>query len=293
MEHLYDAAKVFRQSFHQWRQPSKVQISKTPEAMALELAHYVRKNFLPGSAAREVYFFIRKTPELTNKLNGWGKHTFEKFCLDNGLRIVKLEFRPKTTIRGDYVFPNLIAGWKIKKINKVWVTDICYIFGNNGILVGYATALIEVYSRLLLGLHFSETMRAIDTSIPVLKQALEMRKEMDLSETVIHSDGGKQYIETNFLKLRDKHKMLSSMAENCYENAFAESFNDTLKNHMLTQFNLNSFKQLKKKEKFIKYAYNHNKPHTGIQRFTPIEYEMHIADLKSCQRTSVEIKVIN
>jgi transposase InsO family protein len=62
---------------------------------------------------------------------------------------------------------------------------------------------------------------------------------------------------------------------------------------MLTQFTLNSFNQLKKQEQFIKYAYNNNKPHSGIKRFTPVEYEKHIADLKSCQRTFVEIKVIS
>jgi hypothetical protein len=230
MEQLYFAAKTFRQAFHQWMQPTQSQVLKTPEAMVIELARYVRKHFLPGSGVREVYFFIRKKPELSNKLIGWGKQKFEKLCLGNGLRVVRLQFKPKTTIRGDYIFPNLIAGWKIKNINKIWVTDICYIYGNQGFLVGYATALIDVYSRFLLGLHFSETMRAIDTSIPVLKQALKIRKGTNLIDTVIHSDGGKQYIESYFLKLRDKHKMRSSMAENCYENAFAESFNDTLKN---------------------------------------------------------------
>ncbi len=293
MEQLYSAAGAFRQAFHQWMHPSEVRTLKTPQAMVLELAWYVRRNFLPGSSAREVYAFIRKTPGLDSKLNGWGKHSFEKMCLDNGLRMVRLRPVPKTTIHGGFVFDNLIAGAKIRGINKIRVSDICYIFGDGGKLVGYATALIDVYGRLLLGLHFSETMRAIDTTIPVLEQALQMRTGVDLSDDIMHSDGGKQYIEGQFLKLLRPQSMRSSMAKNCYENAFAESFNDTLKNHMLTDFTINSFAQLKEQGQFIKYAYNNNKPHTGIGRLTPVEYEKYIANLKSCQRTCVEIKVID
>ena len=65
-----------------------------------------------------------------------------------------------------------------------------------------------------------------------------------------------------------------------------------MKNHILPQFDINSFYQLKKQEKFIKYAYNNYKPHTGIERFTPVDYEQHIKKLKPFQRTNLEIKVI-
>lgn len=292
MEQLYQTAGTFRQAFHQWMQPSSVQILRTPPVMVLDLARKVRRKFLPGSSAREVYAFIRKTPDLDTKLLGWGKHSFEKLCLNNGLRILTLRFRPITTIRGDYVFDNLIAGRIIRDINKIWVCDICYIFSHEGKLVGYAIAIIDVYSRLLLALHFSKTMTAEDTIIPAFKQALKMRKGVDLTDNVFHSDGGRQFIQKHFLKLLKAQNMLSSMAKNCYENAFAEAFNDTLKNHILTEFTINSFSQLKAQEKFIKFAYNNYKPHTGIRRFTPVDYEKHIANLKSCQRTTVEIKVI-
>jgi putative transposase len=292
MEQLYQAANTFRQAFHQWMRPSETQELKTPEDMVIQLARYVRRNFLPGSCSRVLYSFIRKKPELNDKLHGWGRQAFENLCLNSGLRIVSIRFKPKTTFRGDYIFPNRIEGLKIKDINNIWVTDICYIFGDQGKLIGYATTLIDVYSRFLLGLHFSKTMTAEDTSIPVLKQALKIRKGVDLEGCFIHSDGGKQFIAAGFLKLRDSKNMCSSMARNCYENAFAESFNDTLKNHSLLEFELNSFTELKKVETFIKHAYNNYKPHSGIEGLTPIEFEIHIADLKPSQRTFVEIKVI-
>jgi len=187
---------------------------------------------------------------------------------------------------------NLIEGMVITDINLIWVSDICYIFGDNGKLVGYATSLIDLYSRMLLGLHFSTTMRAIDTSVAVLKQALKTRPKSSIINTIFHSDGGKQYIYKPFLNMLGPN-IQSSMAENCYENPHAESFNDTLKNHILLEFDINSFSQLKKREKFIKYSYNNYKVHTSIERFTPVEYEQHIKNLKPCQRTKLEIKIID
>ena len=135
-------------------------------------------------------------------------------------------------------------------------------------------------------------MRATDTSVAVLKQAFQFRKKASLGKTIFHSDGVKQYIYKPFLGMLRKAGIQSSMAENCYQNPHAESFNDTLKNHILLKFDLNSFTQLKKQEKFIKYAYNNYKVHTAIQRFTPMEYELHIKTLKPFQRTKLEIKTI-
>jgi putative transposase len=294
MEALYEAADISRQAFHNWLRPSALDLSRTPEKLVVEMAKNVRKQFLPGSSARAVYFYIRKKHQDYNSmLLGWGKHSFEALCLVNGLRIETKRFVPKTTIRGDYVFSNLIEGVQIDDINRIWVSDICYIYGANGQLVGYATSLIDLYSRFLLGLSFSISMHAAVTSQEVIKQALKVRNIARFDELIFHSDGGKQYIEKIFLKTIRSRNIQSSMADNCYENAFAESFNDILKNHMLNDININSFVQLKAHEKFIKQCYNFNRNHSGILKLTPVEFEQHILTLQQCQRTLLNIKVIS
>ena len=218
MQPLYDAAGISRQAFSQWLTPSDKQIQQTAPELVLKLARLVRKDYLPGSGLREVYAFIRKRTELSEQLTGWGKHTFEQLGLANGLGITKPRFRPKTTIRGSFVFPNLIEGMVITDIDLIWVSDICYIFNAKGQLVGYATSLIDLYSRRLLGLRFSKTMRAIHTSVSVLKQALKSRGNKKFLYTIFHSDGGKQYIFKLFLSMLSIANIRSSMAENCYEN---------------------------------------------------------------------------
>ncbi len=294
MQTLYQVADISRQAFHHWLQTSAYEQTRTPPKLVLEMARQVRKDFLPGSSAREVYFYIRqKHKHYDWLLVGWGKHAFEALCLVNGLRIITKRFVPKTTVRGKFVFPNRIEGLQITDINRIWVSDICYLFGSNGTLIGYATSLIDLYSRRLLGLSFSQTMHAKVTSQEALRQALEIRTDITFQNLFFHSDGGKQFIEISFLKELKKRNIQSSMADSCYENAFAEAFNDILKNHMLFDLDINSFHQLKKHEQFIKDCYNRNRRHHSIQKLTPCEFEQLISTLQHSQRTELKIKVID
>lgn len=294
MEQLYKAAGTTRQAFHEWMKPGPREDARTDEAEVLVLARRIRKQYLPGASARTVHFFINKRPDvLENTLVGWGKHRFERLCLANGFRVVAKRFVPKTTQRGAFVFPNLIAGMTITGINQVWASDICYVFGAHGNLLGYAISLIDLYSRRLLGLAICRTMQAVETSMRVIRQAVKVRGKGPFKGLIFHSDGGKQYIYAPFLKALKKIGAGSSMAGNCLENGFAEAFNDILKNHVLNQFELNSFSQLKKQEGFILKTYNEFRPHGSLGKMTPIQFEQHLLSLQPYQRTKLLIKVID
>lgn len=293
MEGLYEAAQVSRQSFHQWKQPSLSEMERPSQQEVVEIARLVRKKYLPGAGARMIYDYIRqRLPEYSMRLKRCGKHIFEAFCLEGGMRVTARKFIPKTTEHGEFSFPNLIEGVVVWDIDCIWVCDITYVFGTDGKLIAYATSLIDIYSRRLLGLSFSQTMHAAVTSSEVIRQALKVRKKAKFDQLIFHSDGGKQFIEKNFLNTIRKAEILSSMARNCLENGFSEAFNDTLKNHMAHDFNFNSFLQFKKNENFFKDCYNFNKPHSALNKMTPVAYEQHILNLNICQRTKLTIKVI-
>lgn len=293
MEDLYDASRTTRQSFYEWRHTLDCHPLRTAPEKVLEMARLVREKFLPGASARVLYQYIRKhLPNEDKCLKGWGKHAFEALCLKNGMQVVFRRFIPKTTQRGEFVFANLIEGIEICEVDRIWFSDISYVFGSNGKLLGYATSLLDAYSRMLLGLAFSKTMHAAVTSSAVLEQALKARKKRTFEQLIFHSDAGSQYIEKDFRLTLNNHNIKSSMAKNCYENPFAEAFNDTLKNHMFHGMYLNSFNQFKEKETFIKNCYNFNKPHSGINGMTPHAFEKLILNLQPCQRTKLKIKVI-
>jgi transposase InsO family protein len=291
MESLYEIAGTSRQAFHRLMQAELSIRPCTPEAAVLDMARQIRKKVLPGAGARQIYHYVcRKRPDLYQLLQGWSKHRFEELCLNNGMRVCHRRFVPKTTQRGDYVFENLIEGAQVNDVDQIWVSDISYIYGYNGLLLGYSTSLIDVYSRYLLGLTFSKSMHSLETVHPVLDQAFRYRNKPCLEGLIFHSDGGKQYIEKQFLRRLHDRNIRSSMAETCYQNAHAEAFNDTLKNHLLHDTSLNSFHQLKKTENFLKQAYNNHKSHTGINHLTPHEFEQNLLCLQPCQRTVLTIK---
>ena len=80
-------------------------------------------------------------------------------------------------------------------------------------------------------------MHASVTSQEVLEQAYRERACDKIPGLIFHSDGGKQYIETKFIAELRRKDIDSSMAESCYENAFAEAFNDILKNRLIIKRN--------------------------------------------------------
>ena len=292
MKDLYLSAGITRQAYSKWVNRSNTKLVSCDKDV-VKLAKSIRKKHLPGSGARPVYKYIRANPEYDRQLVGLGKHKFEKVCHQNGLRIKAKRYIPKTTIHGLFKFSNLIEGSIIYDVNKIFVSDICYLFGAEGARIGFATAIIDIYSRYLLGLVFSKTMKSSDTVIPALKQTFLERKIKKFDDTFFQSDPGRQYIHSEFIDLLRAKNINSSMSRSCYENPFAEAFNDTLKNHMLIEYDLYNFSQLKKKEKFIKYVYNFNKIHTSIGGITPAQYEFELASIDMEDRIGLEIKTID
>ncbi|MFA5817043.1 MAG: IS3 family transposase [Bacteroidales bacterium] len=68
-----------------------------------------------------------------------------------------------------YIRPYLLKGLKVERSNQVWAIDITYIPMEKGFL--YLTAIIDVYSRYVVGWSISNTLDA-SCSLEVLKEAI-------------------------------------------------------------------------------------------------------------------------
>ena len=79
-----------------------------------------------------------------------------------------------------YIHPYLLKGLDIDRPNKAWAIDLTYIPLKNGFL--YLTAIIDLYSRYVVGW-------GISNSLAVLKQAIEDHGEPE----IINSDQGSQF----------------------------------------------------------------------------------------------------
>jgi len=81
--------------------------------------------------------------------------------------------KPKTSIKNNAhaTYPYLLKDMKIMRPNQVWMVDITYLGMGNGFV--YLVALIDVYSRYIVGWQISTTLET-HFCIDALKQGLSL-----------------------------------------------------------------------------------------------------------------------
>ena len=103
------------------------------------------------------------------------------------------------------------------------MSDITHIHINQGWV--YLTTVIDLFDRKAIGWSLSETMKAQDTSIAVLKMARLHRPLQDHDNLIFHSNRGIQDACTELTSLVGKNITRSMSGRgNYYDNAVAESF---------------------------------------------------------------------
>ena len=116
------------------------------------------------------------------------------------------------------VFPYLLKGLDIERPNQVWATDITYIPINGGFM--YLTAIIEVYSRFVVGWSLSNSMDAYWCK-ETLNQAIEKYGKPD----IINTDQGSQYTSYDFVDNIKNYKTIRLSMDGkgrCIDNVFIE-----------------------------------------------------------------------
>jgi transposase InsO family protein len=122
--------------------------------------------------------------------------------------------------------PNRLPDMQVTRPNQVWVTDATCVLTGQGWL--YVTALLDVYSRRIVGWSMHETWDAC-FAVRALEMAIAQRRPP--AGLIVHSDRGVQFASAAFRAKLQAHGMVASMSRkgNCYDNAFIESFWSSLK----------------------------------------------------------------
>ena len=171
-----------------------------------------------------------------------------------------------------YIRPYLLKGVKIAGPNKAWAIDITYIPMKNGFL--YLTAIIDLYSRYIVGWGISNTLSG-EASLSVMQQAI---KEHGKPE-IINSDQGSQFTCEDWIENMTKENILISMdgKGRAIDNIFIERFWRTLKYDYVYLNPANDGLELYQGLKdYINY-YNHKLHHQGINHRIPADLYKHAA----------------
>lgn len=165
-----------------------------------------------------------------------------------------------------YIHPYLLKGLNINRPNQVWAIDITYIPMKNGFL--YLTAIIDVYSRYIVGWGLSNTLEA-DASLAVLKQAIRDHGKPE----IINSDQGSQFTCEQWIEYLKEQDIRISMdgKGRAIDNIFIERFWRTLKFDYVYLHPATDGLELYLGIKQFMHYYNHELHHQGIDRRIPAE----------------------
>jgi putative transposase len=171
-----------------------------------------------------------------------------------------------------YVRPYLLRGLEINRPNQVWATDITYIPMAKGFM--YLTAIIDVYSRYIVGWELSNNLYA-EGVLDVLKKAIQRHGKPE----IINSDQGAQFTCPIWTEFLDKSGIQISMdgKGRATDNIYIERFWRTLKqDYVYLNPALDGMELFNGIKEFIDY-YNHRKSHQGIERKIPVDLYKFVA----------------
>jgi putative transposase len=214
------------------------------------------------------YYGVERMTDYLNKDLGYRVNEKRVRRLFKIMNLKTIYATPKTTI-GDparYKYPYLLRNLAVTAPNQVWQTDITYIPMFRGFM--YMAAIIDVYSRKILGWSISNTMTA-KWCVELLEDTIAKHGKPDIFNT----DQGVQYTSEQHVSALTKHEIKISMdgKGRALDNVYIERFWRSLKQEKIYLNPPNGGVDLYQKVKDYVHFYNTERRHTEIGSIPPDE----------------------
>lgn len=155
--------------------------------------------------------------------------------------------------------------------NQKWYGDISYVWTDEGWM--YLAVVIDLYSRAVIGWSIQSTMSR-QLVCDALMMALWRRGFPH--GVLFHSDRGSQYCSHDYQQLLQSFEFVASMSRkgDCWDNAVAESFFDTIKTELIYTQRYRTREQAKQSIfQYIEVYYNRIRRHSTIGSIAPEVFE--------------------
>jgi putative transposase len=140
--------------------------------------------------------------------------------------LVAIYQRPNTSkaAAAHKIYPYLLGGISIERVNQVWCSDVTYIPMAKGFL--YLVVIMDWVSRAVLAWRLSNTLGA-EFCVEALEEALSRYGQPEIFNT----DQGSQFTSDDFTRLLKRHAITISMdgKGRCMDNIFVERLWRSLK----------------------------------------------------------------
>jgi len=164
----------------------------------------------------------------------------------------------------EYKYPYLLKGLEINRPNQVWAADITYIPMFRGFM--YMYAIIDVYSRKIMGWGISNTM-SVEWCKSITKEAIREHGKPEIFNT----DQGSQFTSPVFINELQKHDIKISMdgKGRALDNIYIERFWRSIKYEYIYLNPANGgIELLKGVRKYIEF-YNNERRHDSLNQIAP------------------------
>lgn len=164
-----------------------------------------------------------------------------------------------------YIYPYLLRNLDVNRTNQAWAIDITYIPMEKGFM--YLTAILDVYSRFVVGWDISNTMTS-DWVLSVLDQAIAKHSKPE----IINSDQGSQFTCQDWVEYLKNNNIEISMdgKGRARDNVYIERLWRRVKYDYIYLHPAENGQVLFKKLKHWFYEYNYKETHQGIDRKIPV-----------------------
>jgi transposase InsO family protein len=170
------------------------------------------------------------------------------------------------------VADNVLArDFKVPRPDAVWVSDITYIWTDEGWL--YLVVFLDLFSRLVVGWAVSARL---ETEFVEAAFIHGLRRRGGAVAPLVHSDRGSQYASSAFKERLQAWGCRQSMSRKgkCWDNAVSESFFGILKNELVHHEHFKTRQEATDKLfDYIEVFYNRSRIHSAADYSAPAEYE--------------------
>ncbi len=250
---------------------------KGESSLNLELMDHIDEHYLlhPEKGARRMHVWLTKDMSYEVSLNRIQRLYYRVM----GLRAIMPGPHTSKRSKDHAVYPYLLRDMKITDPNQVWATDITYIGIEKGYM--YLCAIIDLYSRYVVGWSLSNTMDA-----QWCAQVLEESIDQHGCPKIINTDQGSQFTSKEYVATVHSNPGLKLSMDGkgrATDNAFIERLWRSVKYEKIHLYKpQNGAELFVLLQEYFAY-YNNARRHSTIDDYRPAD--LYIPDSKEKETT--------
>jgi putative transposase len=264
---MCEVLSVSRSGFYAWRSRLPSAREREDRRLAVEIASI-------HAESRRRYGSPRVHAELRERGSGAGRKRIARLMREQGLRArQKRRFRTTTDSRHDLPIADNVLDrrFEASEPNAVWVTDITYLWTDEGWL--YLVVILDLFSRRVVGWSMSDRITR-QLTLDALEMALLRRRPPH--GLIHHSDRGSQFASGDYRRMLAEHGIVCSMSRrgNCWDNAVAESFFSSLKIELVYETEWSTRAEARSDVfEYLEGFYNGQRRHSSLGYLSPVAFE--------------------